>query len=418
MKSLCAKFLPALSALLVSAFLLLTACSAEEYYENGHDGEPVDALAAAIYDGMIIALEDALALAETYSVAEVRVADFVRTFNIIVNPTAARTDAPRFERHERSYLNGIYVEVGQIVSAGDVLASTRYDATDAFRTRHRHAVEELNLIDDEIVLERSRLRSIIEDLRDAVAFAADSDWESYALELSFAELAYDEFVFESRQARERAREAADEMSEILAGEQLVALFDGVVIFVGVEQTMRLDFWWEDHWHNIVAIADPDSLIFVVEPFRFGDLDTEEHGYIVRHGDVLTVTVDRLDYSFDAVVVNDPNVDGGGITRILMPLNPEDIEPILRSVDYDFMAFSRLVFRSQATWHRHSGGVVVPTDAIQWDVNQPYVLLYDDGFIGRALINVGNYTLMDPALGPRQHTHVLYGVEPGQMVMIP
>ncbi|MCL2216464.1 MAG: hypothetical protein FWB91_05510 [Defluviitaleaceae bacterium] len=433
MKSLYAKKIFLLK-ILIAVLLFFAACG-DDYDEYDEYPEPpvqranyaidsYEALALAIYDGMIIELAEAVTLFVEQEMETVQAVDIIRTYNLSAFVGFSHRGL-FFEYVERSFFSELYVEIGQLVSAGEVLASAWYEPTEIFLAQHRQARNDLNRFEqNDIPAERARRQGEIERTRQAMFEAPAGERERYALMILMQEQSYESFVFESRQRLQNMREDVLEMESRLAGERLIAPFDGLV-------TARMPVSHGDpirESHVIVVVQDlSDMMMGISVGLGVGRTALAEHeqGHVLRYGDVFPMAVVSPAFEFYVRVASDPFAGGRPreLWYMLEPVDPSDIERLLYAVDNDWLRFTRLNFHIHPTWHMFSNAMVLPQRAVRFDglaPLRPYVLLYDNGVSTRRFITLGHHEFTGPEMGLERsgrYFHILSGLEVGQKVIL-
>jgi len=382
-----------MTACVVMAVLLLSACSRTQISYNFDES-----LDAAIADGFIMPLDNVGAVAgRELNLIEVTIADGSAPRPTTVTAHLIIREDLGFKHADR-YLDNIYVELGQLVSAGDVIASTIYEPPDILLAQQRLLRQELARFEADTAVEYSRLRSEIEELRLALAFAADDEWERYSLRLSLYELRLENFLLNSRRERENFRRRQADMYDMLAVDQIIAPFCGVITFVAnaTHGATLLE------GQRVVTIADTSSLYFIPSLVP---------NTVVRYGDVFLLQVTDVAEFYVRVVGDNFAAGLSGHTRhYLAPVNPADIDALLYAIDYDWLELERLRMRAYPTWNMFGEGILMSDRNIHYDGYRPFVLAYENGSIGRRFVTLAPYSL------PMRYVYIISGLEPGQWVV--
>ena len=394
MKFLCVK--------LIIVVLLLTSCSGRTQDYNFEES-----FNAAVAGGFILPTGNigAAASGETATV-EARISDggVQRTVSTVSAQFAHFKDLAFV--HADRYLSGIYVERGRFVSAGDVLASTVFEPSDIQIAERRLRQQEFAHFEADTAEEHSLRRAEIDELRNNLSFACDSEWERYSLKLSHRELALEYFLHNSRRQRENLRRRLDELNRQLEPEQLIAPFCGIVTFVA-QLAPGADFV---PGQRIVSIADTNSLFFMAT-FTPGAGDPTEN-VLIRYGDVIPLRIPDI-AEFYVRVASDAYAVGlrsGQVNHHLVPVNPDDLDALMYALEYDWLALERLAVIIYPTWNKFGEGIIMSTWNIQWDGYRPFVLVYENGSIGRRFVTLAPYLL------PHRQVYIISGLEPGQRVV--
>jgi len=302
-------------------------------------------------------------------------------------------------QHADRYLNNIYVEPGQLVGTGDILASTIFEPSDILLAQQHLLQQELARFQANAAHEYSRLRSEIEELRLAIAFATGSSWERYSLSLSLYELMLEDFLLNRNHERENFRRQQADMYNLLAPEQLISPFCGVITFVSHAthgSTLPAG-------QRVISIADTNSLFFTT---------FLTHDAVVRYGDVFPLVIPQM-AEFYVRVVNDTFAAGIGryqALNYLAPVNPADMDALLYAVNHDWLELEGMRTRIYPTWNMLGEGITLPERIIHWDGYRPFVLLYENGSIIRRFVTLAPYQL------PMRYVYIISGLEPGQRVV--
>jgi len=397
MKSLLCKIL------LLMAAVLLSACSAQSTYSFDESHEQ------AIADGMLLPIDT--------------VADIVDE-NVYVHPvgitnTAFRREIPvRAEFHVRKYLRfqhmdryfgEFYVEVGQLVAAGDVLASSQSPEPSIMSLALlRQARQDLGYFEAAFTREYYRRLSEIEDTRLSVYTEPDGEWERYAIRLAMKELNLESFVADAARSRRYMREEIEEMESLIASEQLIAPFDGLVVFIA--NISSGDNFGEGQ--RIIGIVDTDSLVFTAS--RPITVPAYEWDVLIRYGDVFPFSVSREEI-FYVRAVNDPIAANRYPLYYLAPLNPEDIESLLHYFEGCWMSLTSGVLHVHPTWNRIGEIIAVPELAVHSETHavteRHFVFVYEDGQISRRFVLLAPYV----SIVPERRLVVISGLTPEQRV---
>jgi len=381
--------------LLLAATLLFSACSRTQ---SSHNFE--ESLYAAVADGYLMSVDTArTAAGHEPTLIEIIASD--GGVQEASSPATARllTHADLSFQHVDRLLNDIYVEQGQIVSAGDVLASTIFEPPEILLAQQRLLQQEIARFESNFSIEQSRIRSAIEELRISLAVAADNEWERYSLRLSLYELRLEYFLLNSRRERESFRSQQAYMDDMLEQEQLIAPFCGVITFAAT----ILPGSTIPEGQRIVSIADTSSLFFTVPVTP---------NVLIRYGDIFPLVVPDMT-EFYVRVINDnfaAGLGGSGIYYLLAPVNQEDMGTLLYAMDYDWLRLNRITIHIFPTWNMPDEGIRLPMRNIRWDAYRPFVMVYENGSIGRRFITIAESPF------PTRYVYIISGLEHGQWVV--
>jgi len=375
--------------------ILLTSCARPQTQQNFDDS-----LAAAISDGFIMSPHNIDTNRElNLTQATLSHADPFRAVATAMPTRLVRQDLTFY--HADRALNNIYVEEGELVNKGDILASTIFDPPDILLAEQRLLQQESARFETTISNEYSRLRSAMEEFRMALYFATDDDWERYSLQLSLYELRLENLLLTRNHERANFRRRQAEMTAALAPEQLIAPFCGMVTFVA-----NLDHGALVESQRIVAIADPGSLLFTTR--------ANPGSALVRYGDTFLLEAPNIMELYVRVVSDSFTVaqksNDDQINHYLAPVNPQDIDALLAAFDHDWIALERTPMRLTPPWNMFGEGIIMPERNIHWDGYRAFVFVYENGSIGRRFVTVASYSL------PGRYVYVISGLEPGQWVV--
>ena len=400
--------------LVISLLFVLAGCVAP-YNEYSHQ----DALAAAIYEGIIIDPTEIEVLADIgLDIAPIELSDIGGTRSIPIGLRFAIEEGVSFE-HNR-YFHELYVEVGQMVSAGDVLASSVFEPSDIALAQYRRARSELERFRTDNTIQRYNHHIEIDETRLALELASGNDWERYAIRLRQQELNYERFTVNSARTLERLQETLDERAEYLANEQIVAPFDGLVVYTSLIREEQ------PTTGEIVRIVDVNSFYFLAQAPSAGVLLPQHWQVVARYGDIFQMTL--AEHELYVQVVSDPIAAGfrlGEAEFIVMPLERQIVYDILEELDNDWLMLGRLPLRvMHPVWNKFGEGIVLPQWAVHtdgWIEDNPnsFVVIYEGGVFRRRYVTVGPYfvQLHVPGVGGmRFAVYVIDGIEPGQKVV--
>jgi hypothetical protein len=310
-------------------------------------------------------------------------------------------------------LAAIHVERGQRVREGDVLAElVPLNVEDAERLflRRQNAQIELDRFNRDYVIERDRRLAELERAREALDFADDYEWPRLALDLSRREATYRQFLVNNEQNRERLVTRLEDIDEQIAGDQIIAPFDGVITFVANERPGNE----LDGTPRIVVLAQEDSLLFMQSFSSLNQLMVW-HGNAMyfRHDDILKMTMvimPDIRLEFDARVVNDPWVRHNRTSGrfLFAPVDWDAFYEAIERYGADLAVTPAPLFAIEAVFESHV--LSVPTSAIQGS----HVYVYEQGYMRRQNVTTGIRCTVG-----REHRYIeiLSGLLEGQEVLL-
>ena len=389
---------------LIAVILFLTACGGR--VQNSHDF--TESFYAAVAAGYLLPIDNAGdGAGHTTATIEVGLshAGMRRTLSFVWIHFS-KAEPLRFT-HSNRYIVNIYVQDGQMVSAGDVLATSAFEPSEILLAQQRLLQQEVARFEADIADESSRLRSEIAELRHNMPFAAEGEWERYALKLSLQELLLEQHLHNSRRERENMRKRLTEMNDMLAQEQLIAPICGMVTIL---QNLLPGAEIDDE-QPMIVIADISSLYFMANYSPGGNEPSEN--VMIRYGDVLLLQIEDV-MDLYVRVVSDNYAAGfraGTQMHNLLPVNPEDADALMHLIAYNRIRHDRLNMQLRLTWNMFGEGIVMFGRNIHWDAYRPFVLLYENGSIGRRFVTLAPYNLRI-----NNYLYVISGLEPGQRVV--
>ena len=385
------RFLFARLFVLVFILLLLAACEGQQAQAS--------VLEEAVADGMILSANDIGRVADVVHVGEAIVFSALLPYQSFTAYVGFAVDLDLSFKQPNRFFGEFFVEVGQFVQAGDLLAESYYEPTGFQLAQRQAAQRDLQRFESGFILEYHRLQAELQESR--LAVPADDNWENYAIALSIAELSLELFMLESERERRELRERLEHIEGEISGEQILAPFDGLI--TGRAAIMPGAALAEDR--EIVSIVDTASIYFRLARSFF--VSNEQWKAIVRYGDVFNVVHHGIE--FEVQVVNDPIAAGDGRdTFYLRPLSWEGIERILYVYADNWNLFLNITLEALPRWNMFGEGIILPERAIMEDMRGSYVFVSEDGRVGRRYVTVGPYMV-------NRQVYIISGLVPGQRV---
>jgi len=345
-----------------------------------------DALIAQAVQAGIIISPDALEGGRiAFSTEEAAEGSIVRSMNSQVHLHFPVTADLSFERGggRLDYRNA---NTMQFVHEGDVLMRVVFDEA-ALRVDEQQLLLRMGEANRRHNNERTRRRADIESFRNEVpGHMNEFDIEIHSLRLEGMEDDYRHMIHEYQvQLRENNRQL-EEIRIRLAGEELVAPFDGVISWAN---PLRVGASVEN-WMVMITLYDYNS-------FQLLARGTAE---LLRYGDIITVTdvneVERL-----ARIVSDPLAN-----IAIREHNYEFIIEPLEDIDASHF-FPGTISASSVLINTE--GVLVPSRAVENEEQRRFVYIYEDGIIRRRFVQTGAFYM--------DRTQIIDGVEAGQLVVL-
>jgi multidrug efflux pump subunit AcrA (membrane-fusion protein) len=393
---------------LLAVLLMLSACGAERTAATGEDA----LLQQMIADGYLLPFSPDLFEPEP-NLAEVTRLTLSDIQTRIAGRTYISFRELNFSTADRT-LTAIYVQSGSRVNAGDVLAELEpLDPEEAERLflRRRNAEIELERFDRNFAIDRDRRLNELAQAREALDLANDYDWPRLSLELSRREVSHAQFMLNNEQSRERLTRQLDNINEQIAGDQIVAPFDGAVVWVANINPGSVIYGRP----AIIVMVEEDSLFFTAElPATDALLTREEMFALFRHGEILTLSMHLTDeiLYFDVRVANDPWVTGNrNAMRYLFELLDMDaFYDAMEEREIDLILTNAPNFAVEIP-HFAVDVLAVHAGAIQTVNDVSHVYIYENGYRRRQNIVVGAW---DRRGNMRE---VLTGLHEGQRVIV-
>jgi len=295
----------------------------------------------------------------------------------------------------------IFVEEGQLVSRGDLLATLRYDVDQRYYIEYEAALAHMQRLEQEFSRERTRRRNEISRAR--------GEQPREVVRLLEIELERVDFINSLTIAG--LEEEIAVLKKTLGTEDIIAPYDGMVFSVFEGSSIEPD----TTTHRMMTIVDTDEFLFRIIINITHSL--EIHYSIMGYGDIVTLRErtasddvvdddeDSLSPSrleFDARVVTDSWAAGQRqqITYLLKPTDPDglinrilqldDGNPIITlrnlrwSTSLEFVAAPKGITLPAATIHREH----IYDSRHQIIDEQHYVFIYTDGKVEKRSINIG------------------------------
>jgi len=325
-----------------------------------------------------------------------------------VAETNARVSFPVFEELAFERTDGDFNEMlvtgGQRVQAGDVLATLDFD-TEALQISYNHALFQLNMFEEVFREQNTYFQTTIATMRERANYAAEQDWEQYAIELARLEFSHAKFLFDSDIYRQRYAESVQEIRDVFASGVIVAPFDGVVTNV------RSILQGNSVRGRVMTIVDTSYIRFVTSSasphlFRFGNILTASATIDTEYGPE-TIYIDLR-------VVQDIFVTGsvaGRANFILAPLDIDYLRDTLHQFDRTFVDLYGITFTVNSSTQFATQAIVVSRRALGLDAweRDNFVLLYENGNISRRYVAVGGVY--------GSEVQILSGLDAGQKVVL-
>ena len=297
---------------------------------------------------------------------------------------------------------GLYVEVGQRVREGDVLARLTSGMDTRLELDHFAARQRLEQFEEGFETELERRRLEIEAAgENMAALDEDEDTSEYAkrqayLGLQLLELGLERFVFSGGITRDTLQNQVSVLYNLIDGEEITAPFDGIVTFL---ISRPFDLGTNP---PIVTIVDDSVFFFEI---TMGDTQPMIDRYDnIRHGDIITLrAVGRQDadgterpvLEFDARVVTESWASGmrGLFTYWLKPVDMQSFHEAMQIIETGGLPgphnLLNLAIRANVEVVQGQNSLVLPNAAVRLEEpNNNYVFIYNNGRPGKRFIQIG------------------------------
>ena len=294
----------------------------------------------------------------------------------------------------------------QFMYEGQKLAHLPYD-NERMEIDRADALRQLEQHNRSAESEAQRLRTRIEEARHNLDMATERDWVELALLLTQAELAYDRFRVSTEITRGGLQQRLTDLEDTLAGEYLLAPFDGYIQFFSTHQDR---FPLTARNQPILTVGCFDTFILMAQV-------NHEQLLLINYGSSVTVRTTvpgtTVPVEIDAIVVSDPWATGQRGHNFSLMVRPVDLNGFWEAV-YDMhndklYTLQRLTFRILLDRYFIDHGIVLPVHAVNFHDGLWYVWAYEDGYVMRRFVEVGNQHG-----GYRQ---IVTGIEAGTKVVI-
>ena len=416
-------------SLVVFSMFLFTACV----------NEPVanfDDIETLIDEGIIAPFDPEYLQPLEHNLTQVMYGDFTHNLDLSISVEFPRTYHLHFDvehlghnyswitstAHDHGHFSGIHVRTGHSVTEGDFIASLSFSVPEPIAIA-RHSLQlERAQFENSFTQDRQNRRQQIEDLRLEMEIADEGDWEVIALRLERAELQYRQFLIASENRRQQFDDRLESINAPIETENLYAPVTGTVSFTTqhfspgyLRYVIPIHMGAAGHiGRRVASIVDREYLYFVLEAPL----------YALLYGNVLPIFRQGGEAYFYAQISTDPlteSIDRIGLSRArLIPLEGE-LERFLTEVEYELGdhfnhedPFDNISLRTRFSIPRGTNAIFLDRRAIMEDNFRNFVIVYDDGAVGRRYVTTGPTGMY----GAASVIQILSGLEPGQWVVIP
>jgi len=398
---------------LVIGVLMLSSCAA--FAPRLDLGRPSAGYLTAVSQGVLrpsdAVVVDVVEL-QTFEIITAQLGSLYTTFGVPISFFYNTSEHMYFSRGGGLFT--LYAENGQIVREGDVLAHLSMQS-EALEIDRVEAVWRLDRFERSIENDTRWLD--VENARLELAIADEANWQQQALRLAQAELRYERFRYDTANTRQGLQQAIDNIDYLLAGEYILAPFDGMVL---TTQAIRIQNNQNMTGRpRILTIVDENDFRFAINLTAASFLPTS-HGSQVGYRNNITVRslLPAEDgegplLQLETRVVSDPWGAGerGNLMYWLEPLDLDTfLEDLYRIDPYTPMfTLNNLNFAATIPVTLVDNGVLLPIAAVNPQDGRHFVYLYDDGRLTKLYVSTG--------VRFEGYVHIVSGLEPGVQVVI-
>ena len=393
--------------------LLLGSCVAN----NAPDYTPIG-LEAAVEDGTILYLQRAEE--EMFETVDFILRDMSRTLGFSNIRFAFTSREMLFFERTGGYVD-ILVNNGDFVYKGDVLAILSFE-DESMLMHKRNAEVRLEQFLRSSAETENRLIELIDETRENLDFATDSQLIELSLRLELAVIDLELFRIRRAEQVQELTYALTEIEEIMAGDKILAPFDGLILNTFQRGSFISGF------PAIIDIADYRDFYVEAEPIGTVLLEMPEQmsqQALFRYGDVLLVRSQRMFTDEDGItrpivefyvrVSNDPWAAGfrHDLSYTLIPLDRQAFFDMVYEAGLSLQEGLSMLIDIRASVNMTPGIYSLPIGAVRqvdWATN--YVRVLYNGVPSRRYVILGARDFR----GGR-YVQILSGIEPGMQAVI-
>jgi multidrug efflux pump subunit AcrA (membrane-fusion protein) len=314
--------------------------------------------------------------------------------NVAVNAPIRRD---LFFERDNGRLTGIHVANGTRVKAGDVIAEIKFDQERLTADRNQ-LVFTIEQFEQSFARQDEQFQERLTVANETVTFAEEADLELAVLNLTELELSYEQFLFNNQQTRDDYDRRLTELDEQIAGEKLLAPFDGIIGYVA-------NFWENTlvrNWNRIATVIDDQRIQFSIEASK----------EVLRYGTIVTIKDQNETVSFDAKVVSDPlavfstNIN---FRYMLEPVEPGIIRQLLGDGNVNLEMLQRLNLSAEVMATEVSDAFILPRNYVHSEDRKRYVNILEDDMLKKRYVVEG---ITFP-----EGVQIIDGLEAGQLVVL-
>jgi len=312
----------------------------------------------------------------------------------------------------------VFVEEGQHVSRGDLLATLCFDVDERYYIDYDAAVAHLERLEQEFSRERTRRRNEISRAREELPEQA----------VRLLEIELQRYNFQSSLTVFELEEEISVLRKSLGTEEITAPYDGMVFFVFEGDSISLD----NSARRIMRIVDPSDFFFQISISATHSLETNYN--IMGHGDIVTL-IERTESDENEADLSAPRMEfesrvvtdswaAGQRQVISFLLKPTDIDGLMdklleQSDDNPIHTLRNLRFSALIEYLATPKGITLPVVAIhrehthgpnnQITGEQHYVFIDLDGNVEKRSVILGK------TVGG--YVHIVTGIDEDAKVVI-
>lgn len=320
--------------------------------------------------------------------------------------------------NQYAHFSGIgSIRAGHHLQEGDFIAELTFETPESVVIA-RHALE-LERQQFETTFERNHQARLIEiaNLEMDVEFADEGEWEIAALRLQIAQLTYAQFISASENTRSQFETRLENINAPTATQRLYSPVTGVVVTTTQHFGQGM-FRNVPHVGGAAGGVVPGRRVLAIADEMQMQMVASSGAHLLRYGEVLRATRMGSDAHFYVTVSTDPftaNIRREGSHRILLEPLPGELERFAyqEAGITDILEATRWLAAATLRVHPSSplytDSIVVDRRAVLDENHRNFVMLYENGEIGKRYVIVGN------SFGG--NVQILAGLEEGQQILL-
>ena len=340
-----------------------------------------------------------------------------RSFQISTQPVFPINEILTFENipefmieplHSYGFFSGVFVQEGDFVYKGDVLAEIFLEHSDElFEIELFDLKNERNHFVASFESARLTLLMEIDRIRTDLIFANEADARVLELRLKRMELQLEVFEEESQISLDNIDYRISKHIEQKNKLRIYAPFDGVITFINSTPAGTM---WRDVTHispagqrGIIQIINHESIFFTAN----SNIDT------LRFGDIVTIREHAGLFEFNARVASDPLASpvsrSGNFDFILVPVNLKIFDDELFRYGYERIDLINIPLHVFPSVTLADNGIIGHRLAVHQENHRNFVFVYKEGNIRKRYVEIG--------VSFGNYVQILAGVKPGQLLVM-